>query len=359
MKRVVFLTSLFLLPVVSVAANRVRYVDTGAVAGGDGTTSAVSGANAAYVDLQKCIVRELAADADLSDEGWLVIHCNRTNGGGVDANNVNITGFTQGDYGVSILQDDFPSDGIWSDSAYSLAIANGAALTTAEPTILTNFQLTNTDTAGVDTRGIVYSANLTIDSCIIRGQASGDKARGVSPGASGLTLIIVNSVIYGWVDGADADFIAIYIGANGTINIYNSTVVGNYIGIQDGASPTITIKNSYFGNTDDFVNTINVIDYVVSNEDITGFGGYGGNYWHLPTAGSGDYSSDFENAASGDFRLKGTASACLNTGVSQPSGGSTYDFDIIDTVRPQGAAWDIGAYERESSIPIIVYYQED
>lgn len=51
-------------------------------------------------------------------------------------------------------------------------------------------------------------------------------------------------------------------------------------------------------------------------------------------------SATFVNAATGDFRLL-AGSPALNIGVAQ----TAFTTDIVGTTRPQGTAWDVGAYE--------------
>ncbi len=58
-------------------------------------------------------------------------------------------------------------------------------------------------------------------------------------------------------------------------------------------------------------------------------------------------SSNFTNVTTHDFTLT-AGSTALNAGITQ----AAYAVDYINTSRPQGSAWDIGAYERIAS-PVV------
>ena len=100
-----------------------RYVNTGAEAGGDGTTSATSGGSCAYQSLSICLLTEDdGANADLTDDGGHILRINmqRTNGGGKDTtvfclgtSGANFT--TSSTCYIHIRATDFPTDGIWDD----------------------------------------------------------------------------------------------------------------------------------------------------------------------------------------------------------------------------------------------------
>ena len=57
-------------------------------------------------------------------------------------------------------------------------------------------------------------------------------------------------------------------------------------------------------------------------------------------------ADEIEDYANGDARLKSTSNL-INAGVDL---GSDYNTDIIGTSRPQGDAWDIGAFEYVSAV---------
>ena len=73
-------------------------------------------------------------------------------------------------------------------------------------------------------------------------------------------------------------------------------------------------------------------------------------YNSFPTpSGTGNISADpkFVDAANGDYHLQSTSS-CIDAGIATDAPGTDYE----GTVRPQGAAYDIGAYERSSILPV-------
>src|SRR6266481_26484 len=52
----------------------------------------------------------------------------------------------------------------------------------------------------------------------------------------------------------------------------------------------------------------------------------------------------FVNVAGNNYQLSATSPA-VDTGVSALNGHNAPTIDIVGTTRPQGKAWDIGAYE--------------
>lgn len=329
--------------------NRVRFVDTGANAGGNGTTAALSSGDGshAYDDLAEAILDEVAADADLSDEGDLYFYCARSGAGGVDSSSPDVTGFTMGAYRVYIIGTDFPATGVYDSTQYVLTNANALKINQSNTTVQC-IQVAQAGSSGsrygIRVGGSTDPTGIVIDRCIVRGAFTGETglSHGIRVADAGDEATVVNTTITGYVNGANTDYIAISAGGPVELYVYNCTIVGNYYGVLESSTPTFVVKNCYFGNVDDFSGDSFTLDYIVSNEDVSKLCA---NYWAAPTAGVGDYSLDLTNAAGGNFTLLATAKNALHTGLAQPSGAATYNYDLVNRTRPQGAGWDIGAYE--------------
>jgi hypothetical protein len=326
------------------AADVVRYVDTGS-AGGDGTTSAVSGDHAAYTSLAAW---EAAEQCDLTDNGGdtMTVYCNRTNGGGIDGP-VAINGFTTSEScWIKIIGLDFPSDGVFDDTKHLIAATEGQnAISIYDDFVqFINIQITATSTSSGSTYGIAValqsaSSVLTIDSCIIKGICSGTgSCYGINTDDADVTVNIYNTLVYGFYISDDFGYQGIRL-SNGVMNIYNCTLCNNYIGIWRTGG-TLTVANcAVFNNTDDFNGTI-TIDHCASDD------GDGTNAVDISPGGTeaDDWDAAFTDYSSGDFSVKDTDSVLYHAGTDVG-----LDTDII------GTAWNdppsIGAFEYAAGEP--------
>ena len=334
------------------SAEILRYVDTGAVAGGNGTTAGTADdGNQAYQTLAQW---EAATEQDLTDAGgdFATVHCNRTNGGGVNPNCA-INGFTTSEacY-IAIYGDDFPTDGIFDNTKFYSDGGNAKACVSVYDDFVKfiNLQFQPTANDVGSTYGITVSLQsagsvITIDSCIIKGVCSGEgSSYGVFVNDADSTVNVYNTIVYGFISSdypADAGFLAIR-GDAGITNVYNCTVHGNNYGIYR-VGGTLTVKNcAVFNNTNDFNGTI-TIDYCASDD------GDGTNAQDF-TAEATDWNKVFENYAIGDFRLKDytTSPCCVGVGTDNPGAG-LYSDDIAGTART--STWDIGAFEYTVGAP--------
>jgi hypothetical protein len=337
------------------AADIVRYVDTGADAGGDGTTSATSSGDNTHA-YQSLNAWEAAEGADLDTaNNTHTVHCNRTNGGGVDQLICEILGWTtSATDDITVIADDFPTDGKWDSSAYILENNDDQAHAfnfREEYVTLRNLQILLTTTSGtrqaVRVESVGASNYLLIDSCIIRGVCSGaGVSYGLYPSDADTIMEIVNTVIYGFVSGADTDFRAVR--CRGTISFYNCTIFGNYTAINQFAE-TCTMKNCViFNNTDDFSGTI-TCDYCASDDANASTYTNGEDF----TAEATDWNKVFTGYSSSpaDVTLKNytTNPCCVGEGDDTPGSTFSYSDDIIGTART--SVWDIGAFELVAAAP--------
>ncbi len=161
-------------------------------------------------------------------------------------------------------------------------------------------------------------------------------------GGGGLNNNIVrNNVIYNNTRGGGI------LAADGTnTQIYNNVIYNNYVGITAYASSisAIIYSNTIYGST------LNGID--VRSGATTAFirnniaYNNGTNYTDAGTGTTHEFNLEgtnpsFVDAASGNFNLL-TGSAAIDYGTTL---GGAYTTDIVGTSRPQGSAYDAGAYE--------------
>ena len=326
MKRI--LITLLLICVQGQAATIHRYVDTGS-SGGDGTTAATSGDHAAYTSLSACEAAEDGVDHSGDD---MIIHCNRTNGGGSDTTQAYFYVWTINS--IKIIADDFPADGIYDDTKYELKVTNADALVIRDETVtVENLQINNiaTDTNGAF--GIyLYGGTgvTTVNSCHIVGTSSATgNVYGIAAYENGT---VNNTIIRDQVNGADSGHYGVICTSSAVITINNCTIYNCYFGVRE-LSGTASCYNCAVGScTDDFKDVTNVLYCCSDDGDDTGE-----STAQSPSGGSWD--NEFTTPGS-DFSLESGGNCVGNASATYAPAD-----DIIGTARPQGGTDDIGAFE--------------
>lgn len=301
------------------------------------------GADGAYFGTGGCTSRNLDANNECA-----VAEC-KTSSGSADTSLTDIgTDWitSADDYILIRAHTGYRHAGVWDESKFWLHNNDAAtpAYIRANYVRLDGLQTKVTATTG-DKHGIVFisqsaEGDIRVGNLISRGVCSGGGAsHGLNFNDAQIVATVWNSLFYGFVSGVDAGFRGIGIDNCTSVAVYNSVVYGCYWGIARIAG-TVTVKNSAVGNcTDDFYGTIGM-DYIVSDDDHSG---NCANYWSAPTAGAGDWSSDFATPGS-DFTLLATASDLIGHGVDDPGGAIQDDTDITGTTS-RTSPWDIGAFE--------------
>jgi len=175
-----------------------------------------------------------------------------------------------------------------------------------------------------------------------------------TPGPLGVAIIdanhilLENLVVYGMVA-------PVYIeGSVGDIFILNNTLYANKVpGPAFGIlllPDSVTIENNIIANATVgiFLATLDTGGIPPDVHDYNSLWNNDTDYGFV-SAGAHDITANplFVNAGGGDFRTS-SASPVIDAGVDPgpgPGGGSIVALDINGTTRPQGAAYDIGAYE--------------
>lgn len=261
------------------------YVNTDVVGGaGDGTSlaDAYSSSNAAEAAEQGDYVTAMDAPVYL---------CFAT-GGTDDTTAVTFIGSTTSEtYPITVMGGDFPSDGIWDDSAYVRTTGNASVCFNNKEDFLTvrNLQMGVTTTGGsgaviVDSFLSDSNAVFTIDGCIIKATAGGTQyCYGLRQGSTSVGSVLVkNTIVQDCVNGSGTPFYAIQNqGGSGSVTLLNCTIYNNRTGVYRQSGGTVTATNcAVVNNNDDFSGTITV-DYCLSDD------GDGTNS-KAPAAGVGD-----------------------------------------------------------------------
>ena len=338
-------------------ATVVRYVNPGS-SGGDGTTSALSGANAAYASLSAW---EAAENTNLDTANNIMqVNCV---GSTADTTAVTISGWTTSatDY-IEIIGDWAPlTDGKFSTSKYRLNVQNFTQLTIANATAfirIHNLQIYNSDVNTGNIWGILCNSTITsgeiriYNNCIRGNNNTSWYDMGIRILGGTATYYIYQNWIYDWGTTADFNYSAIYFNPNtiaGGVNCYceNNTFHNNVVGIQRFAGNLIAINNIVkgSGNTYSYVGTFATgTDY--NSTDSTDSIGVGSNNKTSQTF-------TFVDEANDDFHLASTDTGAKDSGTSSVNGGFTTDIDG----QTRSGTWDIGAHEYQAvggglSIPV-------
>jgi len=154
---------------------------------------------------------------------------------------------------------------------------------------------------------------------------------------------------------------------SGYLNILNNIVMGcnknTALSLDINNNPeltTVVVKNNILDGWSS--QSVQGGKLSVSNNIYTGLSwsqktGPPNNWYLMPGEFQADIYDLFINPDSYDYRLKGTSPA-INNGTDLSSFGFRYDIDGIS--RPQGSAWDIGAYEYDfGNVPTLPFNKAD
>ena len=301
-----------------------RYVNTGS-SGGNGTTSALTGDNAAYASLNAWEAAEDGIDHAGDD---MVVNCAGATDDGAGTCVID-SGWTADS--ISIIGD---ADGVWDDSHYTMGVGNWQYILIQHSDVsIANIQYNQ----GVNNANYI---NFTGDydggelkNCILKSDSSTSYLVRIVNGS----VAVSNTIFYG------SNGEGILLSYPGISSISNCTFYdcdyGIYMG--GGTSTNITAKNNVAIDclTADFsLESANVDHNCSSDTSATGTGSL------TEKTAANNFTS--VTAGSEDFSVKDTDADIYNAGTTI-SGVTT---DAAGTSRPQATTYDIGAFEFEVTI---------
>lgn len=334
MGRVLSLSAVLLLLWVGLAGAAtevVCIVDTDASQNPDYTSlaAAIAGETGAS---PKCVT---GADLVANDE-QLTIECRATSGA-ADTTEVTISGFTtDADNFIKVyVPPGHRHQGVWNTGKYRIE-TSGTALTASDTAYI---DITGLQVTSSTEHGIKHDGNRTgvcrIYNCVVKGQSDNYRI-GIYINRWSMTYYIFNNIVYDW-NGTEGCGI-FRIDGNGYI--YNNTVVNCESGIVGvGEGRTCIAKNNIVQDCTTCYSDSSHFDEGTTNNLSDDLTAPGDNALTEKTL-------TFADAASDNYALASTDTDAIDAGVNLSSDANLpFDIDIIGTVRPQGTAWDIGAFE--------------
>ena len=344
---ITFLLITVLFAVSAYAALVTRYVNTASV-GGDGTTNAESGANAAYASLNAWAVAESTDLVTAGDSH--IVYCSTGSGTVADTTPVVISGWTT-DSTHTLTIEQAASDahgGKYNTSVYRLEATDPGTLIDVQVNYLTirgiQWKVTYTAHWQYGLRVGTAVTNILVEQVI--GWASGGNY--VSPpfdvNASGSSVTLRNSLLIlesQYNHGSCAPVVLSY----GTLVVQNVTAIGGYYGFSTAVT-TITVTNSITrGAIVGFSGTFaTASDYNSSGTsgDAPNTGGSGNDNTASPWYSGATADADiFIDAANDDYHLVSGATIFDSVGANLYS---TFTDDYEGDARPN-SAFDLGADE--------------
>ena len=329
-------------------AEVIRYINTASTAGGDGTTNATSGANRAYASFSEW----QSAESALHTPGnW---HHVIASGSGalVDSFTVTSTGWGSSDFIlIEVDSASRPVNGVPKSGLYLSGNTGSVGLVEIQrPYVyVVGLDVENTHISG---HGFNINSSVTnlvlFKNCIAK---AGSTAYRMSGAGTGGIVGIVDSIAYDSAIGI--------LSANWThLRAYGCTIDNCTDAIKKIATTgtgRITARNNVvIGGTNkyatplaDHFNTSDSASNATSDASTTNVPG--ANPVANITSGS------FTDYAGNNFNLE-SGSALINAGATSSTFYDDYDraeytvptSDFLGVSRPQGASWDIGAFEFES-----------
>jgi len=312
------------------------YVNT-ASSGGDGTTNATTGAQAAYASLSAW---EAAEDGIALTEP-MTVYCEGT---AADTTIVDIAGWTGNSATNTITITTTQANrhiGVWDNSKYRLVVSTTTArvLQASESYVrIVGLQVENSaNSSNGDGIGIAPAIDdVRVSHNIVRATAA-DSDNGIEN--DGRDSLIYNNIIY---DFGDSGFRSLSNNGDGSVYIYNNTIDGtkggNGIYAYQG---TVIAKNNIIQNcsSNDYFGTFDgSSNYNISGDATT-------------TGGANDKASTavtFANSSDNDFRLSSNDTAAKDAGTDLSADPNlSFSNDIQSQSRPGNGlgSWDIGADE--------------
>jgi len=320
-------------------ADRIRYVNA-ASAGGDGTTTALSGAQAAYASLDAGEQAERTAGSDITAEGNMIFRCVGTT---QDAVTVVFGAWTTDATHRVVVETPLADRGAtprtWGTDRYRLHSTAGVAFGSTTGIHFIEIRGLQIESARTDTTGnavllnnaTVSAGEVIVEQCIIR--YTGGNATTVGGilfgGSATISRVARNNIVYGFGTTAGS---GIQANTSGTTYVYNNTVVDCFNNVVRVTSGTFISKNNLATGAagSDFSGTMTETND--ASEDATA----GGTNPRI--------NQTFTFVGAPDYGLSGSDAGARTFGVDL-SADANFPFsdDVVDATR--GATWDIGAHQ--------------
>ena len=251
-------------------------------------------------------------------------------------------------------------NGVWNDTKFKIARTFSSVLTiNSNYVIIEGLQFSVTPNGShrsIEITGLSGAGNIKISKSIFRGIGLSFNRSGYIyfSSSSSIKVDIYNNLFDRATGGTSANAASIVYDSGVTTEsffVYNNTFANNYVGIlhytTPGGSAGVVAKNNLFTGSvsADTIGTFGTsTNYNATSRASLGYTVTGG--------GNGNDRVNqtfvFSDSGNTDYRLTETDSAAKDNGIDLSADLKlSFSDDIIATVRPLGAGWNIGAFEYE------------
>ena len=325
---------------VAFAATEEVYVDPDSV-GGDGTTPALSGANAAFASLSAAEI-----EWDGTANAYDIININCASSSGTDDTTAVDFADWDDDVQINIISTDYT--GVWDASAYTITTTNADCITVSEPNVyIEGIQAHATATGSSNARCIISASSvaptiLIVANCLLQGTSSSTGHNHGIESSTANRVYAYNTASWGHINGADSSHAGFFTtGASTYLYAWNCVSYGNYYGFYEYQGSLFAVNCVSGNNTGDDFETGVDVTYSCSDD---------GTGTNSQTPSGGSWPNELTNTATGDFNLVAGGN-CIGNGDDDPGGANQPSTDIEGTTRT--SPWDIGIFKYTASSSIL------
>lgn len=345
-------------------ATRVRYVNTGSSAGGDGTTNATAGANRAYATLDACLDAE-AADltgitCDVNDgDGNVYIALDiLCDGTAVDSTQAVLdqAGFvTDATHRIRMRTNGGPTGSVWDTGKYRLSgsVSYGGMLYINKALhVDIDLQVENTNSLGNQPKALLLSSSFAWDVRVyggfywcssVSGYSTATRTIGNEGGTSAAYFFRGRNFVALNEDGPAVTF-GYYTGSAAKAYIYNATVIdrgstgtASAFSVDGDSGAELRFKNLLIQGPNCYTSGSPDEAVTILTEDTTS-----------PTVGLRSKVITFADAGNEDFRLASGDTDAIGAGTDL-SADTYWPFSTDGDGTTRSGSWDVGADEYVSA----------